>query len=107
MSGYCLSLVGMDSWRLIGWTSPTRNGEFVRGLMGFCSSPRTSLDLLVLKEIVYKMSGIETMEQPTPEQLEAMYGGETLRGEASYFTQVRLGCHSPTVLCKPTEVPIV
>lgn len=34
------------------------------------------------------MSGIEAMEQPTPEQLEAMYGGETLRGEASYFTQV-------------------
>jgi THO complex subunit 2 len=40
-----------------------------------------SLDLLILKEIVQKMAGIEAAEEMTPEQLEAMAGGELLKGE--------------------------
>lgn len=40
-----------------------------------------SLDLLILKEIVQKMAGIEAAEEMTAEQLEAMAGGELLKGE--------------------------
>ncbi|CAD7086049.1 unnamed protein product [Hermetia illucens] len=48
-----------------------------------------SLDLLILKEVVQKMTGIEAAEEMTNEQLNAMSGGELLRGEAGYFSQVR------------------
>lgn len=48
-----------------------------------------SLDLLILKEIVQKMVGIEAVEEMTNEQLSAMCGGELLKGEAGYFSQVR------------------
>jgi len=48
-----------------------------------------SLELLILKEIVQKMAGIEAAEEMTAEQLEAMAGGELLKGEAGYFSQVR------------------
>ncbi|XP_055386448.1 THO complex subunit 2 [Condylostylus longicornis] len=48
-----------------------------------------SLDLLILKEVVQKMTGIEATEEMTNEQLNAMSGGELLRGEAGYFSQVR------------------
>ncbi|KAG5670760.1 hypothetical protein PVAND_001001 [Polypedilum vanderplanki] len=48
-----------------------------------------SLDLLILKEIVQKMVGIEAVEEMTNEQLSAMSGGELLKGEAGYFSQVR------------------
>ncbi|XP_063232661.1 THO complex subunit 2 isoform X1 [Bacillus rossius redtenbacheri] len=48
-----------------------------------------SLDLLILKEIVQKMAGIEAAEEMTAEQLEALAGGELLKGEAGYFSQVR------------------
>ncbi|XP_072941770.1 THO complex subunit 2 isoform X2 [Epargyreus clarus] len=48
-----------------------------------------SQDLLILKEIVQKMAGIEAAEEMTPDQLEAMAGGELLKGEAGYFSQVR------------------
>jgi len=44
-----------------------------------------SLDLLILKEIVQKMAGIEAAEEMTPEQLEAMAGGELLKGEVCWF----------------------
>lgn len=47
------------------------------------------LDLLVLKEIVQKMTGIETSEEMTDEQLEALSGGELLRSEGGSFNQVR------------------
>lgn len=43
-----------------------------------------SLDLLILKEIVQKMAGVESAEEMTNEQLNAMCGGELLRGEVSY-----------------------
>ncbi|KAF4523129.1 hypothetical protein B566_EDAN003144 [Ephemera danica] len=48
-----------------------------------------SLDLLILKEIVHKMAGVEAAEELTPEQLDAMSGGELLRSEAGYFSQAR------------------
>ncbi|KPM11917.1 THO complex subunit 2-like protein, partial [Sarcoptes scabiei] len=47
------------------------------------------LDLLILKEIVQKMTGIETSEEMTNEQLEAMSGGELLRNEGGSFNQIR------------------
>lgn len=42
-----------------------------------------SLDLLILKEIVQKMAGVESAEEMTNEHLNAMCGGELLRGEVS------------------------
>ncbi|XP_017152639.1 THO complex subunit 2 isoform X1 [Drosophila miranda] len=48
-----------------------------------------SLDLLILREIVHKMAGVESCEEMTNEQLQALCGGEQLRGEAGYFSQVR------------------
>ncbi|XP_001606603.2 THO complex subunit 2 isoform X1 [Nasonia vitripennis] len=48
-----------------------------------------SLDLLILKEIVQKMAGIEAAEELTSDQLDAMAGGDLLRIEAGYFSQVR------------------
>ncbi|KAG8176346.1 hypothetical protein JTE90_003307 [Oedothorax gibbosus] len=48
-----------------------------------------SLDLLILKEVVQKMAGIEATEEMTSEQLEAMTGGELLRSEGGYFNQLR------------------
>lgn len=48
-----------------------------------------SLDLLILKEVVQKMAGIEASEELTSEQLEAMTGGELLRTGNGYFNQLR------------------
>lgn len=42
-----------------------------------------SLDLLILKEVCQKMTGIEAAEEMTNEQLNAMAGGELLRSEVS------------------------
>jgi len=42
-----------------------------------------SIDLLLMREIVQKMSGIEVSEEITMDQLEAMSGGELLRQEVS------------------------
>lgn len=42
-----------------------------------------SLDLLILKEIVQKMAGVEAAEDLTVEQLNAMAGGELLKAEVS------------------------
>lgn len=47
------------------------------------------LDLLILKEIVQKMTGIETSEEMTNEQIEALSGGELLRTEGGSFNQIR------------------
>lgn len=41
----------------------------------------SSFDLLVLKEVVQKMSGVETSEDMTSSQLEALAGGELLKAE--------------------------
>jgi len=48
-----------------------------------------SLDLLIIKEVVNKMGGIEANEEMTPEQHEAVSGGELLRQEAGNFSQVK------------------
>ncbi|XP_029463722.1 THO complex subunit 2 [Rhinatrema bivittatum] len=48
-----------------------------------------SFDLLILKEMVQKMAGIEITEEITIEQLEAMTGGEQLKAEGGYFGQIR------------------
>ena len=40
-----------------------------------------SFDLLVLKEVVQKMSGIEISDDITHSQLEALAGGELLKAE--------------------------
>lgn len=45
--------------------------------MEFCCS----FDLLILKEIIQKMSGIEFSEDMTNEQLSAFSGGEILKSE--------------------------
>ena len=42
-----------------------------------------SFDLLVLKEVVQKMSGIEISEDMTSSQLEALAGGELLKAEVT------------------------
>ncbi|XP_059482003.1 THO complex subunit 2 isoform X2 [Neocloeon triangulifer] len=48
-----------------------------------------SLDLLIVKEIVHKMAGVEAAEELTSDQLEAMCGGELLRGEAGNYGQAK------------------
>lgn len=48
-----------------------------------------SLDLLILKEVVQKMAGVDAAEDLTMDQLNAMAGGELLKAEAGYFSQVR------------------
>ncbi len=50
---------------------------------------KKSLDLLILKEIVLKMGGIEAAEDMTSEQIDAMSGGELLRQEAGSFSQIK------------------
>ena len=62
------------------------------GLLQFVANQLKSekcLDLLILKEIVQKMTGIETSEEMTNDQLAALSGGELLRAEGGYFNQVR------------------
>uniref|UniRef100_A0A915B9T2 THO complex subunit 2 n=4 Tax=Parascaris univalens TaxID=6257 RepID=A0A915B9T2_PARUN len=48
-----------------------------------------SFDLLILREIIQNMSGIEPTAGLTSDQLEALSGGQTLRLEAGSFSQVR------------------
>lgn len=45
------------------------------------TSCSASFDLLILKEVVQKMAGIEITDEMTSEQLEAMTGGEQLKAE--------------------------
>jgi len=48
-----------------------------------------STDLLILKEVVQRMSGIEISEEVTQSQLEAVCGGPVLLAEAGFFTPIR------------------
>ena len=64
---------------------------------------KKSLDLLILKEMVLKMGGIEAAEEMTVEQLEASAGGELLRQEAASFTQVS----SLSYACKLIRLVII
>ena len=50
---------------------------------------KKSLDLLILKEMVLKMGGIEAAEEMTNEQIDAMAGGDLLRQEAGSFSQIK------------------
>lgn len=59
------------------------------------SSSPCSFDLLILKEVVQKMAGIEITDEMTSEQLEAMTGGEQLKAEVCRF---KYSCHS-LMLC--------
>ena len=49
-----------------------------------------SLDLLILKEIVQKMAGVEAAEDLTIEQLNAMAGGELLKVEVNIVNLISL-----------------
>ena len=53
---------------------------------------RFSIDLLLMREIVQKMAGIEISEEITEDQLDAMSGGELLKQEVNswIFLAVRL-----------------
>lgn len=54
------------------------------GLLQYVASQlkdNRTVDLLVLKELIQKVSGIEATDDLTDEQLEAMSGGSTLRQE--------------------------
>ena len=48
-----------------------------------------SFDLLVLKEVVQKMSGIDISEDITDSQVEALLGGDFLKSEAGHFSQIK------------------
>ena len=53
-----------------------------------------SLDLLVLKEVVQKMSGIELTEEVTQTQLEALCGGDLLKAEVCiYYITIKTIAH--------------
>lgn len=103
----CQSRSGVPVWSCFqkvfyraGWSSSVcdqsaKNGEEVRyqehlsypleflfWTFFFCSS---SFDLLILKEVVQKMAGIEITNDMTSEQLEAMTGGEQLKAEVRWF----------------------
>ncbi|XP_055340190.1 THO complex subunit 2-like [Paramacrobiotus metropolitanus] len=57
-------------------------------LVGMLKNGQT-VDLLVLKELVHKLSGIELSEGVTEEQLEALAGGDVLKSEGAYFSPMR------------------
>jgi THO complex subunit 2 len=49
---------------------------------------QNSIDLLVLRELISKMAGIEIVEDMTDAQYEALAGGETLKIEAREDSQI-------------------
>ncbi|KAL3090360.1 hypothetical protein niasHS_006812 [Heterodera schachtii] len=53
-----------------------------------------SLDLIVLREIVTGISGVDSNTDLTQEHLEALCGGDTLRGEAGYLQMTKLNRRS-------------
>lgn len=52
-----------------------------------CALCCASFDLLILKEVVQKMAGIEITDEMTVEQLEAMTGGEQLKAEVHHTAE--------------------
>lgn len=46
-----------------------------------------SIELLILKEILQKMTGIDITDDMTQHQIDSLSGGELLRSEAGYFVQ--------------------
>ena len=53
-----------------------------------------SIDLLLMREIVQKMAGIEISEEITEDQLEAMSGGELLKQEVTLLPGIILVCYA-------------
>lgn len=107
--GYCIIEALNDPNRVRTKTDGTSISMWLTALSSFCGAvfkkhtieltgllqyvanqlkAKHSLDLLIIKEIVTKMGGIEAAEEMTVEQLEASAGGELLRQEAASFTQV-------------------
>lgn len=48
-----------------------------------------SLDLVLLTDLIQKMTGIEAIQAITDEKLEALMGGDILRAEGAYYNQDR------------------
>jgi len=48
-----------------------------------------SLDLVLLTDLIQKMTGIETIQAITDDRIEALMGGDVLRTEGAYFNQVK------------------
>ena len=67
---------------------------------------KKSLDLLILKEMVLKMGGIEAAEEMTNEQIDAMAGGDLLRQEAGSFSQIKNTRKSSQRLKGPNSIGI-
>ena len=53
-----------------------------------------SYDLIVLQDIISSMTGIKPVEDVTPEQVDALGAGETVRRESLMFEAVRLSTKS-------------
>lgn len=49
----------------------------------------SSLDLVLLTDLIQKMTGIETIQAISNDRIEALMGGDVLRTEAAYFNQVK------------------
>lgn len=49
----------------------------------------SSLDLVLLTDLIQKMTGIETIQAITDDRIEALMGGDLLRTEGAYFNQVK------------------
>lgn len=69
-----------------------------------------SFDLLVLKEVIQKMAGIEISDEVTPSQLEAMAGGELLKVEVRlllklYTYKQKLIVYNVYIMCYVIVVP--
>lgn len=48
-----------------------------------------SLDLVLLTDLIQKMTGIETIQAITDDRIEALMGGDVLRTECAYFNQIK------------------
>ena len=131
--GFCIVEALNDPNRVRTKTDGTSISMWLTALSSFCGSvfkkhnieltgllqyvanqlkAKHSLDLLIIKEIVTKMGGIEEIGEMTPEQLEASAGGELLRAEAASFTQIKNTRKSSqrlkdTLLEKELAVPLV
>ena len=131
--GYCIIEALNDPSRVRTKTDGTSISMWLTALSSFCGSvfkkhtieltgllqyvanqlkAKHSLDLLIIKEIVTKMGGVEGVEEMTAEQLEASGGGELLRQEAASFTQIKNTRKSSqrlkdTLLEKDLAVPLV
>lgn len=49
----------------------------------------SSLDLVLLTDLIQKMTGIETIQAISDDRIEALMGGDVLRTEGAYFNQVK------------------